>query len=405
MQATAWAGTGVTNDMNRVGERHHGRAAQWLSSPGPSGARLQATDWSATPLGPLPQWPQSLRTALSLCLSFPSPACLVWGPARSQLFNDAYESFCAARCAPRPGQDFAECWNDSWPLMRAPFQRALAGEVAFLEIPGAARADGPAPSSTLSLLPLRDEADAVGGILIIVDTSRSGELARAEDDLAALDYAISHDLHAPVRTMQEMARIMATDPSSGGVFLEHFVQAAGKLNQRLDGLVRFRTVSRCAVSFRRVDVADIVRRLVTEQRGDEHGQRVSVVIGELPDAAGDYELIQQVFATLLRNAFKFTRHALAPRIEIGARADAHRIVYFVNDNGAGFEMKYASKLFGLFQRLHPEAQFEGTGVELALARRIVERHGGTMWAEGHKGQGASFQLTLPALEAGSPSQS
>ncbi len=391
--------------MSWVAERNGARPMRWLAGAGTIGPRLQSINWSATPLGAVEHWPQSLQTSLSLCLSFPDAACLVWGPSRLQLFNDAYEAFCAPRRSPEPGQDFAECWRDLWPTIGPHFERARGGEAARVEDAAARLAGNAMPPFTLSFIPVRDELDAVGGVLVIVDASRSSDLARNEADLAALDYTVSHDLHAPVRTMQAMARILAeeqaTQPTgSTGPFLEQFAKAAEKLSERIEGLVRFRGVTRRTLNRRRVDTNDIVKRLIAAQSASEQGRNVSMVTGELPDAFGDHALVQQVFATVLSNALKFTRHAPAPRIEIGARRAGDRIVYFVSDNGAGFDMKYAEKLFRLFQRLHGEAQFAGAGVELALAKRIVERHGGAMWAEARKDEGAMFQFSLPAADAG-----
>jgi light-regulated signal transduction histidine kinase (bacteriophytochrome) len=149
-----------------------------------------------------------------------------------------------------------------------------------------------------------------------------------------------------------------------------------------------------------VDVSRLVRETVTELRA-AHGDKVAVMVGELPQARGDADLIRQLFVNLLSNAFKFTRNAPEPRIEIGSAVSGDgQTTYFVMDNGAGFDMKYAGKLFGLFQRMHGEAQFEGIGAGLAMARSIVERHGGTIRAEAMKDQGAKFIFTLPSASTG-----
>jgi signal transduction histidine kinase len=356
-------------------------------------------------------WPQSLRTALSLCLSFPAPACLVWGPARTQIFNERYRAFCAAQCSARSGQDFAEGWRAQWPAIGPAFERARAGEPALIDVslPGPAAEVSRAGTAVLSFVPVLAEGDATGGVLVsVVRSTQDYELERAEKDFDMLDYAISHDLHAPLRTMQEMARILTeehakTAAGDAGVFLQHFVQATIKLNERIDGLVRFRKISRQSLTQRKVAVAEMINGLLAEQRADVAGQRVSVAVGELPDTFGDYDLIRQAFAAVLANAFKFVQEAQAPRITIGARREADQHVYFVADNGAGFDVKYAGRLFRLFQRLHNEAQFKGAGIGLALARRAIERHGGTMRAEARQGEGATFELTLPAPRDAPPS--
>jgi light-regulated signal transduction histidine kinase (bacteriophytochrome) len=150
-----------------------------------------------------------------------------------------------------------------------------------------------------------------------------------------------------------------------------------------------------------VSVQTLVEEILAERRrNSEDARPVNVVVGKLPETTGDTELIRQVFFNTISNAFKFTRHVEHPHIEIGGQRQENQSAYFVTDNGAGFDMKYAAKLFSLFQRLHSEAEFEGIGLSLALTKRIVERHGGRIWAEASKGSGASFHFTLPAVSAG-----
>jgi len=366
-------------------------------------ARSDAVDWSATPLGPKDQWPQSLRTAFSLCSALPDPACLVWGTARAQLFNERYKALWEPACAPLAGQDFAASWSSDWPAIAPACERAWTGEVVLLDTaPLLLQSAGLRQKSVvLTLMPVLAERDTFGGVLVSVQGTQSAQLERAGRDFELIDYVISHDLLAPARTMQELARILTEEqgaalPAETGTFLGHFSRSTATLTARLEGLVRFREASRQPLTSRRVEIAALVRELVAEQQKSPGAQRVSVVIGSLPDTVGDAKLLSQAFSALIANAFKFVREAESPRIEIGARREPGRNVYFVADNGAGFEMKYASRLFGLFQRMHTEAQFEGTGAGLAIARRIIERHGGTMKGEGSKGSGATFEITLPA---------
>ena len=234
------------------------------------------------------------------------------------------------------------------------------------------------------------------------------ELDRANQQLDALYYSLSHDLHSPLRTMQEMARILRDEhsqhlPPDAGMFLGHLTLGTAKLATRVEGLARFGRVSRQPLTCRRVDIADLVRQLLAAADKNAETGHIDVITGDLPEAIGDPGLIQQLFSSLISNAFKFSRDCTAPRIEIGGHGESGRNAYFVADNGAGFDMKYAGKLFGLFQRMHAEAQFDGAGVELAIARCIVERHGGTIRAEAAKGRGATFHFTLPAVSASAPS--
>jgi light-regulated signal transduction histidine kinase (bacteriophytochrome) len=137
-------------------------------------------------------------------------------------------------------------------------------------------------------------------------------------------------------------------------------------------------------------------KLVAELRAAKPDRQIEVVAEELPPAEADFELLRMVWQHLLANAFKFTRHAAQPRIELSGKRQGHHIVYCVKDNGVGFDPKYARRLFGLFQRMHTEEEFEGLGAGLAIAKQLIERHGGTIWAEAEKGRGAEFRFTLPA---------
>lgn len=227
------------------------------------------------------------------------------------------------------------------------------------------------------------------------------ELERAEADLAAFSYVLSHDFRSPLRSMEAMARIMLDDHAStlspdAQAFLKHVGNTAEKLSERANALLRFTKTSRQPLAHHNIDVAMIAREVTAELRKDVPTRHVEVRIGELPSVMGDPVLIRQVFMSLLSNAFKFTRSADPARIDIKGRPDGEQNAYTISDNGAGFDMKYAGKLFGLFQRMHGESEFEGIGIDLAVAKRIVERHGGGMWAEATKGQGATFQFTLPA---------
>jgi light-regulated signal transduction histidine kinase (bacteriophytochrome) len=304
----------------------------------------------------------------------------------------------AADSAPRAGEDFASSWGDDWPKLAASFARAQSGERAVLDTPAgllqsARLRENPV---TLVFMPVLAEAGTVGGVLVSATGAEAPQLDRARRDFELIDYVISHDLLAPARTMQELARILGDErardlPPDVDTYLGHFTRGTASLTARIEGLVRFRQVTRQPLQCRRVDVGNIARELVAAQPcRTEHA---TVVIGDLPDSMGDRELLRQAFSAVISNAFKFVRQSPAPRIEIGARREAGRNVYFVADNGVGFEMKYASRLFGLFQRLHGD--FEGNGIDLAVARRIVERHGGTMRAEAVKGAGATFEISLP----------
>jgi light-regulated signal transduction histidine kinase (bacteriophytochrome) len=142
----------------------------------------------------------------------------------------------------------------------------------------------------------------------------------------------------------------------------------------------------------------IIRQVLHEFRAEQEARQIDVIVGDLPPCQADAALLKQVWINLLGNAFKYTRKQETPRIEIGSRDQIGEIVYFVRDNGAGFDMRYADKLFGVFQRLHKASDFDGTGVGLAIVQRIIHRHGGRVWAEAAVNQGATFSFTLPSAE-------
>jgi light-regulated signal transduction histidine kinase (bacteriophytochrome) len=161
----------------------------------------------------------------------------------------------------------------------------------------------------------------------------------------------------------------------------------------IDDLLAFSRVGRQEMVRKEVDMEALAKAAFQEL--GPAGERISFTVGRLPRASGDPSLMRQVFLNLISNALKFTAPKAGRAVEVGARTEPDRVVYWVKDNGVGFDMAYAHKLFGVFQRLHTAAEFEGTGVGLALVRRIVHRHGGEVWAEGKVGEGATFSFSLP----------
>lgn len=336
----------------------------------------------------------SLRTAASLCLASPSAACVVLPDGRLHVFNETYRALVSAHDGLA---SFATPWGYAIPPA---FAGALAGTSALTET-----TLGP-DTVTLSLIPVREpETNVVCGVLVSVIKGAVGvAVDTAAQQFHAFRYTLAHDLLSPLRTMQEMARILEREhiqhlPPDASIFLSHFAQGTNKLADRVEALIRLVHLNAQPLNCHTVDVAHVVRDVLSELRAT-HGTKATVIVGILPDVQADAELVRQLFATLLSNAFKFSRHVREPRIEIGSEPGEGFNTYFIVDNGAGFDMKYAGKLFGLFQRMHGEAQFEGTGAGLAIAHRIVERHGGTIRAGAMKDQGAKFSFTLPAASTG-----
>jgi PAS domain S-box-containing protein len=227
-------------------------------------------------------------------------------------------------------------------------------------------------------------------------------LRQANAELEAFSYSVSHDLRAPLRAIDGFARTLTLDaaPTLGPEnlrLLEVIRSSAKQMGQLIDDLLAFSRLSRKSLDAADVDLAALARAVVEEVRKAGGRPGVEVVVAPLPPTRGDPAMLHQALFNLVDNAMKFTRHQPAARIEIGTRAENGESIYYVRDNGAGFDMRYAAKLFGVFQRLHRTDEFEGTGVGLALVQRIVHRHGGRVWAEGAVDRGATFYFTLPGV--------
>lgn len=234
-------------------------------------------------------------------------------------------------------------------------------------------------------------------------TERSEALEIANRDLEAFSYTVSHDLRAPVRAIEGFSRILLEDHAAGldteAKRLLDIVCSNGKrMGLMIDDLLRLARVSRSELRRDRIDMDSVFKQQMEELAQREPERQVEIEMGQLPPAMGDLGLVQQVTANLLGNAWKFTRQCPGAAIRIRGRRKGTQAEYVVADNGAGFDMKYADKLFGVFQRLHRPEEFEGTGVGLAVVHRIVERHGGRIWAESEPGRGATFHFTLPTIE-------
>ncbi len=229
------------------------------------------------------------------------------------------------------------------------------------------------------------------------------QLAATNRELESFSYSVSHDLRAPLRHLsgfvnalrQQLANHQILEDQKVAHYLEVIEDSSTKMAQLIDGLLSLSRIGRRPMDWQPVSLPELVETAIAlnQTEFDDHRPSVEFVIGELPMLVGDVTLLQQVFQNLIDNAIKFSRNAAAPRVEIGSEPDG---TVWVKDNGAGFQMEYADKLFSAFQRLHTQAEFEGTGIGLAIVQRIVQRHGGTVWAEGTPHQGATFYLKLGA---------
>jgi len=224
------------------------------------------------------------------------------------------------------------------------------------------------------------------------------ELQAAVSELDAFSYSVSHDLRAPLRAIDGFSRILLKQygsilPQEPREYLQLVRDNTVQMGHLVDDLLAFARLSRQQLSRQRVPIRKIIESVLSDARQQAEGRSVSVSVGELPSLWGDPSLLKQVFVNLIGNAFKYTRMRAEAVIEVGSREIGGEQVVFVRDNGAGFDMQYADKLFRVFQRLHRAEDFEGTGVGLAIVQRIVHRHGGRVWAEAAVDQGATFYFT------------
>ncbi len=229
---------------------------------------------------------------------------------------------------------------------------------------------------------------------------RSEELAAAYQDLESFSYSISHDLRAPLRTIDSFAQILEDDfaqslGEEGRRVIGIIRRGSQKMDQLIVGLLEFSRAGRERLDLDRIDMTALAGSAAAEVTAAYTGPKAHIDIAELPAAAGDATVIRQVWCNLIGNALKYSSKRPEPRIRISGRIEGREAIYQVEDNGAGFDMRYANKLFGVFQRLHRTEDFSGTGVGLAIVHRIVVRHGGRVWAQGAPDSGACFQFALP----------
>jgi light-regulated signal transduction histidine kinase (bacteriophytochrome) len=233
------------------------------------------------------------------------------------------------------------------------------------------------------------------------------QLHALNEELEAFSYSVSHDLRAPLRHISGFSEMLtnqaaATLDDKGRRYLKTIGDSAARMGVLIDDLLMFSRMGRSEMRRQNVSLSEIVAATVEGLKSEIGTRAVRWEIGDLPPVEGDVPMLRQVFANLLSNAVKYSRHQAEARIVISAQPEKAGMVELrVRDNGAGFDMKYAPKLFGVFQRLHSASEFEGTGVGLAIVRRIVQRHGGRIWAESAVGAGATFYLTLPVARSGS----
>jgi light-regulated signal transduction histidine kinase (bacteriophytochrome) len=231
-------------------------------------------------------------------------------------------------------------------------------------------------------------------------TRKTEELQISNKELETYSYSISHDLRAPLRAVNGFIKILMNDYSDkfddeGKRICKIIETNAVKMGKLIDDLLAFSRLGRSEIRRKSMDMNHHVKQIVEEFNPINGNRSINIKIEKLPKTICDPNLIRQVWINLISNALKYSSLNEESVIEIGSESTENATIYFIKDNGIGFDMNYSHKLFGVFQRLHNRKEFEGTGVGLAIVQQIVQRHGGNVWAEGAIGQGAIFYFSLP----------
>jgi PAS domain S-box-containing protein len=232
---------------------------------------------------------------------------------------------------------------------------------------------------------------------------RTAELEAANKELEAFSYSVSHDLRTPLRAIDGFSHILLEDyagklDDEGKRLLKVVRDNTNRMAQLIDDILKFSRTGRVEMALSEIDMEKQAREVFAELQPSIDSAKLQLEIEHLPPARGDSALMHQVFVNLLSNAIKFSHYKDLAKIKVGGSIAGNEAVYYVKDNGAGFDMQYAGKLFGVFQRLHAVTEFEGTGIGLAIVKRIITRHGGRVWAEGKVNEGATIYFALPTQE-------
>ena len=236
---------------------------------------------------------------------------------------------------------------------------------------------------------------------------RTSDLLRSNQELEGFSYSVAHDLRAPLRAIHGYCQILLNDHAAqldgdGQALLGHVGRYAERMGHLIEGLLALASVGREDPRHVPIDMTALAESVVAGLRRGHTGGWPAIAVGQLADAIGDPGLIQKVWEHLIDNAVKFSANRADAAVSVESQVTAGEAIYHVRDNGVGFDMTYAGKLFGVFQRLHPAAEFPGTGIGLAIVARIVGRQGGRVWADGRVGDGACFSFTLPAVSTEKP---
>jgi light-regulated signal transduction histidine kinase (bacteriophytochrome) len=233
----------------------------------------------------------------------------------------------------------------------------------------------------------------------------NGQLEATRQELERFTYSVSHDLRAPLRAIEGFSKILLEDyegkiDEEGQRYLKILDSSSRKMTRLLDDLLQLSRLGRQEMKPSQIDMRELVLSVWQELHPKGAARPIDFKMDPLPEAWGDATLLRQIWTNLIGNAIKFTARQDRPRIEISGQDEPDRIVYCIKDNGVGFNLKAAGKLFGVFQRLHTEEEFKGSGIGLAITQRLVRRHSGQIWADAKKDEGATFCFSLPRVENG-----
>ncbi len=247
---------------------------------------------------------------------------------------------------------------------------------------------------------INDEARRLGAGLERKLEQRTAELEAVQSEMGAFAYCVSHDLRAPLIHIGGFVDLLLNHPGAqldetGQRYLKTIAASATRMGEMIEDVHSLSRVSAAELQKVSIDLDILVRDVIEKLRPQTTGRGIQWTIGPLPTIEADPTLLRTALVELIGNALKFTRPREEARIQIGARRETNEVIVTVRDNGVGFDTKYREKLFGVFQRLHAMSEFEGSGVGLSRARRIIQRHGGRMWAESVPGAGAEFSFSLP----------
>lgn len=322
-----------------------------------------------------------------------------------------------------PGKKISEVITpENYKYYSGIIQRAFSGETILVE-----RQTLSTYWSLMKVVPLRNSRDEIFAIMfVLIDVTpvkeaqfelvklnegleamierRTGELKSANKQLESFSYSVSHDLRAPLRSISGYTQVLKedfskklNDPDFDKV-ADVVIAGAKRMSNLIDDILRFSKLNRQEMVSSTIDMNNMATEVFAELRASEPTRNIEASFSPLPSTRGDSSMMRQVWTNLISNALKYSRQRDVCKLQIGYREGQGEGYYFISDNGAGFDMAYASKLFGVFQRLHKQSEFEGTGVGLSLVHTIIQRHGGKIWAEAELEKGATFYFTLPGVK-------